>query len=134
MSPTELQVVVAGERYALPVTAVIEATAFGDVTRIAGAPAAVMGVRPVRGQVLPVIDLHVVFGLPLEAAPRWIVVVEHEQVVAGLAVDGLLDVAPAGPMRPSESPLLAGEATADGALVGTIAIDALFERVAGVAA
>jgi chemotaxis signal transduction protein len=48
-----------GRRCALPVSAVSEVTPIPNLTPVPQAPAAVRGVAPLHGQVLPVIDLGV---------------------------------------------------------------------------
>ncbi len=64
------------------------------------APAEIMGVADHRGEVLPVIDLRVRFGLPPIAASRrtkWIIVrVAGQHQPVALIVDGVTDVFGAG--------------------------------------
>ena len=62
MSGLHVRVRVADEHYALPVADVLEVAELGEVTPVPGAGAAVLGVRNLRGQVLPVVDLATVFG------------------------------------------------------------------------
>ena len=45
------------ERYALPIENVLEVAELGSLSALPGAGAAVLGVRNLRGQVLPVFDL-----------------------------------------------------------------------------
>ena len=54
MSGVHVRVRVAGEHYALPVEDVLEVAELRAITPVPGAPPAVLGVRNLRGQVLPV--------------------------------------------------------------------------------
>src|SRR5213593_1593813 len=94
MSALHVRVGVAGEDYALPVEDVLEIAELGEVAPVPGATAAVLGVRNLRGQVLPVVDLAVVFGLPRGTAPELIVVTDDGGGKAGLAVDSVVGVEP----------------------------------------
>jgi purine-binding chemotaxis protein CheW len=120
----------ADEQYALPVADVLEVAELGDVTPVPGADAAVVGVRNLRGQVLPVVDLQTVLGLPRAQAPERIVIVEREGRVAGLAVEMVADVErlPDASEEP-ESPHLSGASLVDGALVGVVDVGAVLDAV-----
>jgi purine-binding chemotaxis protein CheW len=114
-------VVVAGEHYALPVDSVSEVAEYGTVSPLPGAPAAVLGVRNLRGSVLPVLDLAAVFGVEREGSPQRVAVVEHDRVKAGLAVDAVVGVERLPEASEEvESPYLRGAALTGGALVGVV--------------
>jgi purine-binding chemotaxis protein CheW len=83
-------------------------------------PAQIVGVRNLRGQIVPVISLARLFGLADEQQGR-IVVAEIDGRRGGLAVESVLDVGelPA-PSEPTQSPYLAGAAMIDGTLVGLL--------------
>jgi purine-binding chemotaxis protein CheW len=124
---SHLLVGVGAERYALAVRDVIEVATLEDLTTVPGAPRAVMGVHNLRGQVVPVVDLGAVLGLPGTNGRRAIVIVDDAGDPAGLAVDSLLDVCPveAEAKQPEDGRLL-GSAMVDGALVGILDVrDAL---------
>ncbi len=81
-----------GQRYALPVEAVERIVRAVEVTPLAGAPPAVLGIIDVAGEVQPVLDLRVRLGLRSKAldvtdqfiiarTPRRIVVLIVEQVL-----------------------------------------------------
>ena len=53
---------VGDESFALPVGQVLEVAELGSLAPVPGAPPSVLGVRNLRGQVLPVIDLAGVLG------------------------------------------------------------------------
>jgi len=130
MSSVHVRVRAGAEDYAIPVESVLEIAEPGDVTPVPGAPAEVLGVRNLRGQVLPVINVATVFGLPDEAPLERIVVVEDGDRTAGLAVEAVLDVAElAEPAGDSDSSLLAGTVLSDGTLIGVVDVRALLDAI-----
>ena len=133
MSSLHVRVRVGGEDYALPVEGVLEIAEFGDVAPVPGANAAIIGVRNLRGQVLPVVDLATVFGLSRPEAPERIVIAEDAGRTAGLAVDAVDGVEPLPEAtEQAESPHLVGAALTDGALVGVIDITSVLDAAQGV--
>jgi purine-binding chemotaxis protein CheW len=79
-----LAFLVGRDEYAVPILKVREIFAFEDATRVPATPPWIRGVVNLRGQVLPVIDLGVKFGLPpIVVGTRTCVVVFE------LAIDGL---------------------------------------------
>ena len=65
-----------------------------NITRLPGAPNGVLGLADVRGQVVPVFDLHWKFDVPAsddDAGSRFVLVRTHEGTVA-LLVDGVDEV------------------------------------------
>jgi chemotaxis signal transduction protein len=132
MSDLHVRVRVAGESYAVPVGDVVEVAELGDVAPVPGAAPALIGVRNLRGRVLPVIDLATVFALPRSAAPERIVIAERGDRMAGLAVDAVDGVEPLGDASEDvDSPHLAGAALADGALVGVVDVESVLAAVEG---
>jgi purine-binding chemotaxis protein CheW len=131
VSRLHVRVRVADEHYALAVEDVLEVAELGDVTPVPGAGAAVLGVRNLRGQVLPVVDLATVFDLPPAQSER-IVIAERGGLRAGLAVDAVAGVEELPEASEEvDSPHLAGAALADGALVGVIDVASVLEAVEG---
>lgn len=123
---------VGDENFALPVSQVLEVADLGLLAPVPGAPASVLGVRNLRGQVLPVIDLATVLGLERTSPAEKLVITEYEGWRAGLAIDEVTDVAELpGPVQENDSPLLAGSTLADGELVGIVDVAAVFATVAG---
>jgi len=121
-----------GEDYALPVEAVREVAELGDVTPVPGAGPGVLGVRNLRGQVLPIADLRALLDLPRPEAARRVVVVDVSAGQAGFAVDEVVGVGPLPEMtEPVDSPLLEGAAVVDGTLVARASIAALLRAVEG---
>ncbi|MDQ6750441.1 MAG: chemotaxis protein CheW [Actinomycetota bacterium] len=132
MSGVHVRVRVAGEHYALPIEGIVEVAEFGDVTPVPGAPHGVLGVRNLRGQLVPVASLATLFGLEAGAEPERIVVAEDGDRRAGLVVDSVLDVAAVPePTEAVESPYLRGAVLVDGALVGVVDLSAALDALAG---
>jgi purine-binding chemotaxis protein CheW len=132
MSTLHVRVRVADEAYALPVGDVLEIADYGEVAPLPGAPAAIVGVRNLRGQVLPVVDLAKVLGLAPGTAPERIVVAENGGRRAGLAVDSVDDVEQLpDAVEETESSLLTGAVLIDGALVGVVNLAALLDSIRG---
>jgi chemotaxis signal transduction protein len=130
MSGVHVRVRIAGEHYALPVERVLEVAELGEVAALPGAPAEVLGVRNLRGQVLPVIALAAVLGLG-EGDPSRVVVVESGELRAGLRVDEVLDVEELPPSSEAvESDFLRGACLVDGELVGALDVDAVLASIA----
>jgi purine-binding chemotaxis protein CheW len=129
MSAVHVRVRAAGEDYALPISSVLEVADLGEVTPLPGAPAGILGVRNLRGQVLPVIDLASVLGLA-GGSPERIVVTEEVDRRAALAVDSVVDVAViAAPTAETESDYLNGATLVDGDLVGLVDVRAMLDAV-----
>jgi purine-binding chemotaxis protein CheW len=102
----------AGEVYALDLLRVREIIQYQAPTRVPHAPPAVRGVMNLRGSVLPVVDLAVVFRLPPgEVTRRTCVVVvevrreEGDTLVVGIVADRVEQVidVPAGAVEPPPS-------------------------------
>jgi len=130
MTMPYLLVRVADEEYALPVEHVREVARDGKTAPVPGAPPAVLGVRNVRGEVLPVIDLAGVLGLPRNDNPPCVAVVEHAGRVAALGVYELRGVGPLeNAPEPAEGRFVAGAALHDDALVGVVAVDELLAAI-----
>ncbi|HEX2016305.1 MAG TPA: chemotaxis protein CheW [Solirubrobacteraceae bacterium] len=126
MSSTHVRAVVAGETYGLPIEHVTEVAELGEVTPLPGAPSVIMGVRNLRGSVVPVASLAVLLGLSGDHSPQRLIVTEDDGRRLALAVEDVTDVTDidAEP-EPSESPLLHGAVLVDGVLIGLLDIRAL---------
>ena len=126
-----VRVRVGEEQYALPVESVREIAELGDVTPVPGAPAEVLGVRNLRGAVIPVLDLATLLGLHSDAIPERVVIAERRSRVAGLAVDEVLDVGSLPPLtEETESDRVSGAALVDGSLVGVVDLSPILDREA----
>jgi len=113
------------EDYALPVGEVLTVLDAEGLTPVIGAPPAVLGLRALRGRLLPVFDLATVLGIAHGSAHR-VIVVLHEQTQAGLAVDDVLDVAELPEVDEREdAAYLRGAVLVDGGLVGVLDLAAI---------
>lgn len=129
MSAEHLLAQVRAERYAIPVEHLCEVAAAVEPAPVPGAPAAVLGVMNVRGDVLPVVDLGAVLGLAA-GDPGAVAVVEHAGRRAALAVDELVDVLPLTASTTDAEPPLTGSVLLDGRLTGIVDVAAVLDAVA----
>jgi purine-binding chemotaxis protein CheW len=126
MSDVHVRLRVGGESYAFAVEHVLEVAELGEIAPVPGAEAQVLGVRNLRGEVIPVFDLASVFGIPREGLAQRLLIVEHEGRRAGFAIDEVVDVAElAAPTEEAESTLLRGASLDDGQLVGLVDVGRL---------
>jgi chemotaxis signal transduction protein len=118
------------ERYALAVADARTVIPLAGVAPLPGAPAALLGVCALHGQLLPVLDLAALLGVS-GAAPRRVVISASGGVEAGLAVDDVLDVSelPAHAEPAPAEPLLRGRLLRDEGLVGVLDLPALLDAL-----
>lgn len=102
---------VGGAHYLLPATLVRELESFGEVTPVPGTVRHVVGIVHIRGQVMPLVDLRLRFGLPAgePSLDRRVIVVEHEGRRVGLLVDVAREVARVPAAAFDEPPELVAE-------------------------
>ncbi len=135
MTGVHVRLRVGSERYALPIENVLEVAPLGAVSAVPGAGGAVLGVRNLRGQVLPVFDLARVLAIAAGASTSRVVVAEHQGRLAGLAVDDVTDVGElASAAEETEAEHLSGAVLEHGQLVGIIDVERLFACLAREAA
>ena len=130
MSGLHVRVRTANEQYALRVDEVLEVAELGEITPVPGASPSVMGVRNLRGQVVPVLNLARVLDVPESPAPQRIVIAEDSDRKAGLAVDEVIGVEELP--EPSEevaSPHVVGAALAEGSLVGVVDVPSILDAI-----
>jgi purine-binding chemotaxis protein CheW len=129
MTEVKVRVLAGGEHYALPVTFVKEIAELGELSPVPGAPSQVLGLRNLRGQVLPVIGLAEVLGLDGAESER-VVVVEDDGRQLALALQAVIEVEKlSGEVEEVDSPYLEGAVLVDGALVGLVDVPAVFESL-----
>jgi purine-binding chemotaxis protein CheW len=122
-----VRVEVGDEVYAIPVESVLEIADAGEVTAVPGAGPAVVGVRNLRGSILPVFRLAALLGLPSASGGTRIVVTECDGLRAALAVDAVSDVGALSPAdEETSSELLAGAALENGTLIGIVDVRRVF--------
>jgi chemotaxis signal transduction protein len=135
---------VATEAYAMPVEHVLEAAGLGRVRAVPGARRELLGIRTLRGQILPVVDLARLLGVHRTSAPTRLLVAEARGFRVGFAIDevngigDLGDLAELGetgelgmPAEGIESGLLAGATLSDGELVGVLNVPRVFDSLDG---
>jgi len=121
---------VAEEAYAVSVSHVLEVANLGEVTPVPGARREVLGVRNLRGKILPVIDLAALLGTSRAAPPVRLLVAEADGRQAGLAIDEVTEVGElADPAGESESALLLGTMLDDGDLIGVLNMPAVMDAL-----
>ncbi|KKM12437.1 chemotaxis protein CheW [Clostridiales bacterium PH28_bin88] len=84
----------AGETYGIDISSVHEIIRMQTITEVPRTPDFVEGVINLRGKIVPVIDLHKRFGLPVgeETQNSRIMVVEVNGVTVGMIVDSVSEV------------------------------------------
>lgn len=134
MSRGYLMVRVDGRAYGLPLGQVLEVGDLGEVLDVPRSLAAVRGLTPLRGRLVPVIHLGALLGE--RAAPddrgRAVVLVDLAQRLIALEVDDADEVvreAPV-PVPPGDTlPWATGMGRRGGELVPILDLDALGERI-----
>jgi purine-binding chemotaxis protein CheW len=130
MTGVKVRVLAGGEHYALPVTFVKEIAELGELSPVPGAPGQILGLRNLRGQVLPVIGLAEVLGLDGAENER-VVVVEDDGRQLAFALQAVVEVEQlSGEIEDVDSPFLEGAVLVDGALVGLVDVRAVFDSLA----
>jgi chemotaxis signal transduction protein len=138
MSRGYLLVRVDGKAYGLPLARVLEVGDLADVLDVPRALAAMRGLTPLRGHLVPVVHLGALMGdrSPPEERGRAAVLVElgagEGARSVALEVDDADDVVrePALPVPPGESlPWASGVARRRGALIPILDLDALGDRI-----
>jgi len=123
---------VASEEYAIPVEHVREVADLGEVQAIPGSRPEMLGVRNLRGQILPVVDIAFLLGIDATAPPTRLLVAEAGGREAGFAVGVVSDVGELpDPTEKTESSLLMGATLAGGDLVGLIDVARVFDSLEG---
>lgn len=140
--PVEMEGATADEHFALisindepfgvPVRAVREFTKLGRVWPVPCCPPHILGSINLHGDILTVIDLRPVLGLPALQAPVELVVLSAGTLCFGLAVAAVRDVAPATRLAPlpatgerREWPFCRGTARAQDVVFSIIDIEAM---------
>ena len=81
-----------GVEYVAPLKEVAEILTVPNFTKVPGAKAWVKGLANIRGNLLPIMDLHGYFGrkAPMSLRRQRVLVVNHEGVQSGVIVDDVL--------------------------------------------
>jgi purine-binding chemotaxis protein CheW len=127
-----LRIRLGAEHYALDLEHVLEVVELGDVTPVPGAGATVIGLRNLRGEILPALDLSAMLGVAGGTAQRSLVVVAEGDRRAGLAVDEAIDLSELPEASaPVDSLLIRGGVIVEGALVGVVDVPAVLGSFPG---
>ena len=104
MSDLHVLCKIADAEYVLPAADVLQMESFAGATKVPGAAAPVAGLVQIRGRVVPVLDLRVVFGLETKAPTldSRVIVMKRGDRTVGLLVDSAREVLkiPAGDFQP----------------------------------
>lgn len=82
------------QRYGLEIQYVLEIIGVQSITKVPKVPSYIVGVTNLRGKVIPIIDLRIRFGKmerPYDS-DTCVIVVDIDEVVIGLIVDGVDEV------------------------------------------
>ena len=120
------------EMYAMPVEHVREVADLGEVQAVPGSRPEMLGVRNLRGQILPVVDLALLLGIQATVPPARMLVAESGGRQAGFAIDAVSEVGELQkPTWETESGLLTGTTLAGGDLIGFIDVTRIFDSLEG---
>jgi chemotaxis signal transduction protein len=123
---------VAAEAYAMPVDHVREVADLGQLEPVPRARPELLGIRNLRGQILPVVDLARLLGVTRTMPPARLLVAETGGRRAGFAIDEVSGVGElADPAEEIDSDLLAGAVLSRGDLIGVIDTPRLFDSLEG---
>lgn len=94
MSDVHVLCKIADAEYVLPADHVLQMESFSGATKVPGAAAPVAGLVQIRGRVVPVLDLRVVFGFPAipPTLDSRVVVMQQAKRTVGLLVDSAREV------------------------------------------
>ena len=123
-------------QYCIDILKVQEIRTYEQPTRIANTPAFIKGVMNLRGNIVPIIDLRVKFGLPEQRydTQTVVIVLNIAKRTVGVVVDGVSDViaVPASEIKPPpelaaslDTQYLQGLATVGGQMLIIIDIERL---------
>ncbi|RDL43454.1 chemotaxis protein CheW [Marinomonas piezotolerans] len=89
-----LTFVLGDETYALDIMTVKEIRGYEIATKIANAPNYIKGVINLRGDIVPIIDLRIKFGIGEATYNEWTIVImlNVRDRIVGIVVDGVSDV------------------------------------------
>jgi purine-binding chemotaxis protein CheW len=94
MSTLHVLMTVAGTRYVVPASSVLQMESYSESTPVPGAAPFVVGLVQIRGRVVPVVDLRSRFGLPRiePSLDSRVVVVQLGERTVGLLADSAREV------------------------------------------
>ncbi len=127
-----LRIRLAAEQYGLSFEHLLEVVELGEITRVPGSAATLLGLRNLRGEILPVFHLGALLGITGDGEPRRLIVVADRERRAGLAVDDVIDFSqlPAATTT-IDSPFVRGGVLVEGSLVGVVDVSAVLQALNG---
>ena len=114
--PRACVVVLGGQHFAVDVTDAREVVLLETTTPVPGAPAELIGVMNLRGNVLPIMEARPLLGLPVGAGTDRALILADGERRAAVLIEGVLGLtALDGVQAPGEDPggLAVGEVNAD---------------------
>ncbi len=127
------------ENYGIDILKVQEIRGYEAVTRIANAPPHVKGVINLRGNIVPIVDMRIRFGLPRAEYDSFTVtiILNVGHKVVGIVVDGVSDVVRLAPEHIQPGPAMAaidascitGLGTLEDRMLILLDIDALMDGI-----
>ncbi len=89
-----LYFILAGETYALAIEFLEDVFLLRDIVPVPCAPPFAMGIVAIRGQIFSIINLKTLFEMPshTETPSRTALLISHDAMTFGIAVDGILGV------------------------------------------
>jgi purine-binding chemotaxis protein CheW len=109
-------VLLGGRSFAVDVTEAREVVVLETTTPVPGAPAAVIGVMNLRGNVLPVVEARPLLGLPIGPRGDRALVLADGERRAAMVIDGVLGLTTLDGVQPTSAAaghLAVGELNAD---------------------
>lgn len=103
------------EEYGVDILSVQEIRSYERPTRLVHAPAVVKGVVNLRGIMVPIVDMRMHFDLPEVRYDAFtvVIVLNIDDQVVGMVIDGVSDVVILGPDQIKPAPRLASNGRAD---------------------
>ncbi len=103
------------ETYAVTASSVNEVLRYTEITPVPGAPAAILGIINLRGNVVTVLDARMLFDLPRQevSSQSRIVIVDIEDYSVGVLVDRVSEVVDLDTAHIESSPNTGNDAAAD---------------------
>jgi purine-binding chemotaxis protein CheW len=136
-----LRILLNQESYGIRIEDVVEVRECPRIFRIPHTPGHILGVINLKGEILSIVDIRKLLGLPTasQEGQKYIVVVERDDLRVGIIVDRVSNVIkiPDSSIKPSLSTakaaasgarrLIAGEVQLDGEVLAVLNLDALRE-------
>lgn len=123
---------IAGDLYAVALTDIREVVPAPMVTPVPRAPATVLGVFNLRGEVVPLLDTAAMVGVPGSGRVTHVAITRTDLGLAGLAADGLPRKEQLGAQAgEAEFEHAVGRFAVGGAVATLLDLDGLLEEVAG---